>query len=128
MMLFGCCTRTTSAAFGRGSFHCWPYLPGYDFPLPFGEQPSLLGPSCAHWGIRPSLRSAYSQTTLARLRDPIGVAVFHTGKIQLGWAPSLLRGYTVSSDPAIGWAVRERRLVVLPPVSRASSSLSTILR
>jgi hypothetical protein len=53
-------TRLTSAAFRRGYVQCWPYLPGYVFPLPFGWQLSLLEASCAHWGLGPSLRLAYS--------------------------------------------------------------------
>ena len=36
-----------------------PYLPGYGFPVPFDWQPSLLGSSCARWGVLPSLRLAY---------------------------------------------------------------------
>jgi len=36
-----------------------PYPAGYDFPLPFGRWPSLLGASCSHWGLLPFLRPAY---------------------------------------------------------------------
>ena len=38
-----------------------PYPPSYGFPLPFGWRHSLLGPSCARWGVGPSFRrsSAY---------------------------------------------------------------------
>ncbi len=36
-----------------------PYPAGYGFPLPFGCWRSLLGSSCAHWRIPPSLRVAY---------------------------------------------------------------------
>jgi len=96
-------TRLTSAAFRRGYFHCWPYLPGYVFPLPFGRQPSLLEASCAHWGVRPSLRLAYCLAA-----DPIGVATFHTSEIPPGWAPPLPRGMGVHK---VGlWA----RLPLLP--------------
>src|SRR5262249_32449562 len=58
---FGWLTRSTSAA-----FRCRhpPYPPGYDFPLPFGRWPWLLGPSCSPWGVSAALRPAYwnSQT------------------------------------------------------------------
>ena len=36
---------------------------GPGFLLPFGHRHSLLGPSCARWGIGPSSRSAYRRTT-----------------------------------------------------------------
>jgi hypothetical protein len=32
--------------------------------------------------------------------DPIGVAVFRTGEMQLGWVSSLLREYSVSQNSA----------------------------
>ncbi len=32
------------------------YPPGYEFPLPFGGWPSLLGPSCSRCGLGPSFR------------------------------------------------------------------------
>jgi len=67
-----------------------PYLPGYGFPLPFGGQPSLLEASCAHWGLRPSLRLAYCLSA-----DPIGVATFHTREMPPGWVPPLPRGIGV---------------------------------
>jgi hypothetical protein len=71
-----------------------PYPPGYVFPSPFGRRRSLLGPSCARWGTRPSLRSAYWRRLTAS-PDPNGVATFHTDEIQLGWTPFLLRGLGV---------------------------------
>ena len=91
-----------------------PYLPGYDFPLPFGRQLSLLGPSCAHWGLRPSLRLAYSQATLARLRDPIGVAAFHTGRCNWVGRP-LYRGDR--------WCLADPGLWAGPSVRGATASL-----
>ena len=44
---------------------------GPGFLLPFGHRHSLLGPSCARWGIRLSSRSAYRQ---ANRRTPSGLS------------------------------------------------------
>jgi hypothetical protein len=44
--------------------------PGPGFLLPFGHRHSLLGPSCARWGITPPSRSAYQQISR---RTPSGL-------------------------------------------------------
>jgi len=88
-------TRLTSATFRCG--YDQPYLPGYAFPLPFGWQPSLLEASCAHWGLRPSLRSAYSRS----IREtPLGLprstrVRYHRGGLLL------YRGDGVSTKPVL---------------------------
>ena len=69
------------------------------FLLPFGRRPSLLGSSCARWGVQPSSRSAYRLAFGSP--DPIGVVVLRMSKTRPGRAPSLLRGR---------WCVPDRRL------------------
>jgi len=44
------------------------------FPLPFGHRRSLLGSSCARWGIGPSSRSAYQHRATARRRTSSGLS------------------------------------------------------
>src|SRR5215472_16901998 len=69
-----------------------PYLPGYVFPLPFGWQPSLFEASCAHWGVTPSLRSAYSGVP----ETPLGLP--RSTQLRCHWGGCLLyRGEWVSS-------------------------------
>jgi hypothetical protein len=85
-------TRLTSATFRCGSSQCWPYLPGYAFPLPFGWQLSLLEASCAHWGFGPSLRSAYSGSP----ETPLGLP--RSTRVRCHWGGCLLyRGEWVST-------------------------------
>jgi hypothetical protein len=62
---------------------------GPGFLLPFGHRHSLLGPSCARWGITPPSRSAYRHK---RLPDPVGVVTFRMHEIRPGWVPSVPRG------------------------------------
>jgi len=75
--------------------HLWvwvlPYLSSYVFLFPFGWQPSLLDPSCSHWGIQLSLRLAYSNVSTF-ISDLIGIAKFHIVEMHSGWASSILRG------------------------------------
>ena len=62
---------------------------GPGFPLPFGRRHSLLGSSCARWGIAPSSRPAYRQDVLP---DPIGVVTFRMVEMRPGWVPPGPRG------------------------------------
>ena len=61
-------------------------VPG--FLSPFDRRRSLLGSSCARWGIAPSSRSAYRPST----PDPNGVVMLRMNKIRPGRAPPLPRG------------------------------------
>ena len=55
----------------------------------FGCRHSLLGSSCARWGVEPSSRSADRQHPLP---DPNGVVVLRMLKLRPGRAPALPRG------------------------------------
>ena len=87
---------------------CQRTVPG--FLSPFGCRHSLLGSSCARWGVEPSLRSAYRD----RLPDPIGVVVLRMIKLRPGRAPALPRGR---------WCAPSRRLSSgrHPPLYRGQS-------
>ena len=58
---------------------------GPGFLLPFGYRHSLLGSSCARWGIEPSSRSAYRPPPVT---GPNGVVVSHMKKLRPGRALS----------------------------------------
>jgi len=73
-----------------------PYPAGYDFPVPCGGRPSLLGSSSSHWRVPPPLRLAYWFSP-----DSIGVSTFHTFKLRSGWVPSVLRGHGVPAEDAL---------------------------
>ncbi len=73
-----------------------PYPAGYDFPVPCGGWPSLLGSSSSHWRVPPPLRLAYWISP-----DSIGVSTFHTFKLGSGWVPSILRGHGVPAEEAL---------------------------
>src|SRR6266699_1705081 len=77
-------TRSHPPHVSRLSAWVSPYLPGYVFPLPFGGQPLLLEASCAHWGLQPSLRLAYSRGPETPLGLPRSARVrYHRGGLLL---------------------------------------------
>ena len=81
-----------------------PYPPGYDFPVPYGGWPSLLGSSCARCGVGPSFRR--SSGLLAGGPDRNGVTMFRTREARRGRVPSVPRGRGVRGGSGSG----------LPPV------------
>ena len=97
-----------SALSGQGSR---PYPAGYaaplaeepvhgpGFPLPFGRRRSLLGSSCARWGIAPSSRSAYRQGRPAGPHR--GCHVPH-GRDAAGVGAAWTPGTVVRSRPVVG--------------------------
>src|SRR5262249_38848173 len=91
-----------------------PYPPGYEFPLPFGGWPSLLGSSCARCGVGPSFRR--SSGLLAWWPDRNRVARFCTRETRRGRVPSVLRGLGVRGGSGSG----------PPPLARSSPWLPTI--
>src|SRR5262249_42981639 len=91
-----------------------PYPPGYDFPVPYGGWPSLLGSSCARCGIGPSFRR--SSGLLAAGPDRNGVAMFRTRETRRGRVPSVLRGLGVRGGSGGG----------PPPLAPSSPWLPTI--
>ena len=72
---------------------------GPGFPLPFGRRHSLLGPSCARWGVEPSSRPADRQAVPAGPQRgchvPLGRGATGTGA---AWTP----GTVVRSWPVVG--------------------------
>ena len=81
-----------------------PYPPGYDFPVPYGGWPSLLGSSCARCGVGPSFQR--SSGLLAGGPDRNGVTMFRTREARRGRVPSVPRGRGVRGGSGSG----------LPPV------------
>ena len=80
---------------GGGAGHA---VPG--FLLPFGCRPSLLGSSCARWGVEPSSRSAYRRQSagpqrgcrVAHEQDPTGQgAPFTPGTVVRSRPATILR-------------------------------------
>jgi hypothetical protein len=71
--------------------------PSQVFLPPLSRRHSLLGSSCARWGVEPSSRSAYRRYP----PDPNGVVVLHMSKTRPGRAPPLPRGR---------WCAPDRRL------------------
>ena len=81
----------------------------------FGRRHSLLGSSCARWGVEPSSRSADRRLlTCRRPPDPNGVVVLRMLKLRPGRAPALPRGR---------WCAPDRRLSSgrHPPLFRGQS-------
>jgi len=72
---------------------------GPGFPLPFGCRHSLLGPSCARWGVEPSSRPADRQVAPAGPQRgchvPLGRGATGVGA---AWTP----GTVVRSRPVVG--------------------------
>ena len=77
-----------------------PYPAGYDFPLPFGRWPSLLGSSCPA-GDWPPLRSVDCLTAGSN-----GVPTFRAVEMRPGRVPAI---------PARDWCPRSGRSQTLPP-------------
>ena len=73
------------------------YLAGYGFPVPFGRQPSLLGPSFPAGDLCRRCRWPTRLVGILPLsrRDPSGVSTFRTCEGRPGWVPSILRGHGV---------------------------------
>jgi hypothetical protein len=67
-----------------------PYPPGYDFPVPYGGWPSLLGPSYSRCGFGPSFRR--SSGLLAQGPDRNGVTAFRTRRGATGAGASCTAG------------------------------------
>ena len=65
------------------------------FPLPFSRRHSLLEPSYARWGSRPSSQSAYRTTTGP---DPNGIITFHLYETRPGRVPPQPRERRCSYD------------------------------
>jgi hypothetical protein len=77
-----------------------PCPPGYVFPLPYGVAAFASWMFLFPLGIRPVLtvRVADLQgSPYLRLSDPIGVSMFHSVEMRLGWVLSILRGLGVPS-------------------------------
>ena len=68
----------------------------------------LLPASCAHWGLGPSLRSAYSGCA----SDPVGVATFHTHEMPLGVGASCTAGNGCPRSQFVGPASRAPNITV----------------
>ena len=68
------------------------------FLLPFGQRPSLLGSSCARWGIEPSLRPAYRPPAVTGPQR--GWRVAHE-QAATGQGALFIPGTVVRSRPAI---------------------------
>ena len=72
---------------------------GPGFPLPFGRRHSLLGPSCARWGVEPSSRPADRQAQPAGPQR--GCHVPH-GRGAAGVGAAWTPGTVVRSRPVVG--------------------------
>ena len=94
---------------GGGSRSCGP-----GFLLPFGHRHSLLGSSCARWGIEPSSRSAYRPRSLAGPQR--GCHVAHE-QAATGQGASFTPGTVVRSRPAT--ILRPAPAALLRPVPTA---------
>jgi len=70
------------------------------FLLPFGYRRSLLGPSCARWGVVPPSRTAY-RCPLTSTGPQRGCRVAHE-QDPTGQGASLTPGTVVRSRPAVG--------------------------
>jgi hypothetical protein len=73
-----------------------PYPPGYVFPSPLGWRHSLLGSSCARYGIGPSFRRLLG--LLEWPPDRNGVAAFRISEERSGRMLPVLRGQGVRSQ------------------------------
>src|SRR5262249_29429403 len=96
-----------------------PYPPGYDFPLPFGGRPSLLGTSCSRWRIGPSFRFAGCPRG-----SPNGVSTFRTVKMRPGRGPALPSRGAVSQEERASLPSAGYQGPAFPLVRSACQSLS----
>ena len=104
------CPVMSSRCLSAGSFRFLvPPVPTGAFGFPCGQLTRRL-----HW---------------LACKTPVGLSCSTPVRCNWGGSPSLLRGCLVSfRSRNIGWTVHERSLPFLPPISRASSSLSTTFR
>ena len=72
---------------------------GPGFPLPFGRRHSLLGPSCARWGVEPSSRPADRQAVPAGPQRGCHVPL---GRGAAGMGAAWTPGTVVRSRPVVG--------------------------
>ena len=99
---------------------------GPGFPLPFGRRHSLLGPSCARWGVEPSSRPADRQ---ARPAGPQRGCHVPLGRGATGVGAAWTPGTVVRSRPVVGHrpapaAFQRRSLLSRPCIPPAGVHLT----